>query len=157
LFFALGGVALLSAFPHHRLYTARFRLIHETCAKRKPAPIKPASVPSHDEVGTSLDLIDRLVMKQRKTVGAPAPMQRLAVAARTLAHEVRTPLNALAIHLELLRNPATARMASRKIHQRARRQRRQVDRRARVATIPRQSPWKGKRRMCWRCWQQASK
>jgi signal transduction histidine kinase len=51
-----------------------------------------------------LDLIDRLVMKQRKTAGAPAPMQRLAIAARTLAHEVRTPLNALAIHLELLRN-----------------------------------------------------
>src|SRR5262245_32081927 len=43
-------------------------------------------------------------MKQRKNVGAPAPMQRLAYAARTLAHEVRTPLNALAIHLELLRN-----------------------------------------------------
>jgi signal transduction histidine kinase len=53
-----------------------------------------------------LDLIDRLVMKQRKNVGAPAPMQRLAYAARTLAHEVRTPLNALAIHLELLRNSA---------------------------------------------------
>jgi signal transduction histidine kinase len=61
---------------------------------------------SQDEVGTSLDLIDRLVMKQRKNVGAPAPMQRLAVAARTLAHEVRTPLNALAIHLEV---SATAR------------------------------------------------
>src|SRR5262245_4170415 len=45
-------------------------------------------------------------MKQRKNVGAPAPMQRLAYAARTLAHEVRTPLNALAIHLELLRNAA---------------------------------------------------
>ena len=64
---------------------------------------------SRDEVGQSLDLIDRLVMKQRKTVGAPAPVQRLAMAARTLAHEVRTPLNALAIHLELLRNAATAR------------------------------------------------
>jgi signal transduction histidine kinase len=43
-------------------------------------------------------------MKQRKRVGVPAPVQRLAIAARTLAHEVKTPLNALAIHLELLRN-----------------------------------------------------
>jgi len=51
-----------------------------------------------------LDLIDRLVMRQRKNVGAPAPVQRLAIAARTLAHEVKTPLNALAIHLEVLRN-----------------------------------------------------
>jgi signal transduction histidine kinase len=42
-------------------------------------------------------------MKQRKNVGAPAPVQRLAIAARTLAHEVKTPLNALAIHLEVLR------------------------------------------------------
>jgi signal transduction histidine kinase len=50
-----------------------------------------------------LDLIDRLVMKQRKNVGVPAPVQRLAIAARTLAHEVKTPLNALAIHLEVLR------------------------------------------------------
>jgi signal transduction histidine kinase len=50
-----------------------------------------------------LDLIDRLVMKQKKNVGAPAPVQRLAIAARTLAHEVKTPLNALAIHLEVLR------------------------------------------------------
>jgi len=59
---------------------------------------------SHDEVGASLDLIDRLVMKQRKNVGVPAPVQRLAIAARTLAHEVKTPLNALAIHLEVLRS-----------------------------------------------------
>ena len=29
---------------------------------------------SHDEVGASLDLIDRLVMKQRKNVGVPAPV-----------------------------------------------------------------------------------
>jgi signal transduction histidine kinase len=50
-----------------------------------------------------LDLIDRLVMKQRKNVAVPAPVQRLAIAARTLAHEVKTPLNALAIHLEVLR------------------------------------------------------
>jgi signal transduction histidine kinase len=47
-------------------------------------------------------------MKQRKTVGAPAPVQRLAIAARTLAHEVKTPLNALAIHLEVLRSKFVA-------------------------------------------------
>jgi signal transduction histidine kinase len=63
---------------------------------------------SQDEVGASLDLIDRLVMKQRKTVGLPAPVQRLAIAARTLAHEVKTPLNALAIHLEVLRTKVSA-------------------------------------------------
>jgi signal transduction histidine kinase len=43
-------------------------------------------------------------MRQRRSVGAPAPVQRLAIAARTLAHEVKTPLNALAIHLEVLRD-----------------------------------------------------
>ena len=63
---------------------------------------------SQDEVGASLDLIDRLVMRQRKNVGVPAPVQRLAIAARTLAHEVKTPLNALAIHLEVLRNKVSA-------------------------------------------------
>jgi signal transduction histidine kinase len=47
-------------------------------------------------------------MKQRKATSAPAPLQRLAIAARTLAHEVRTPLNALAVHIELLRNGAQA-------------------------------------------------
>jgi signal transduction histidine kinase len=47
-------------------------------------------------------------MKQRKATGTPAPLQRLAIAARTLAHEVRTPLNALAVHLELLRSGAQA-------------------------------------------------
>ena len=66
------------------------------------------NMPGHDEVGASLDLIDRLVMKQRKSVGVPAPVQRLAIAARTLAHEVKTPLNALAIHLEVLRNKVAA-------------------------------------------------
>ena len=63
---------------------------------------------SRDEVGASLDLIDRLVMKQKRKVGAPAPVQRLAIAARTLAHEVKTPLNALAIHLEVLRGKISA-------------------------------------------------
>jgi signal transduction histidine kinase len=106
LLFALGGgVALLSAFFTTALYTRRFRLISETLRQAEAGTYQTRpQYRSHDEVGTSLDLIDRLVMKQRKTVGAPAPMQRLAYAARTLAHEVRTPLNALAIHLELLRN-----------------------------------------------------
>ena len=108
LFFALGGgVALLSAFLTTALYTRRFRLISETLRQAEAGTYEARPrYRSHDEVGTSLDLIDRLVMKQRKTVGPPAPMQRLAIAARTLAHEVRTPLNALAIHLELLRNAA---------------------------------------------------
>ena len=108
LLFALGGgVALLSAFLTTALYTRRFRLISETLRQAEAGTYQTRpQYRSHDEVGTSLDLIDRLVMKQRKNVGAPAPMQRLAYAARTLAHEVRTPLNALAIHLELLRNSA---------------------------------------------------
>jgi signal transduction histidine kinase len=108
LLFALGGgVALLSAFLTTALYTRRFRLISETLRQAEAGTYQTRpQYRSQDEVGTSLDLIDRLVMKQRKTVGAPAPMQRLAYAARTLAHEVRTPLNALAIHLELLRNSA---------------------------------------------------
>jgi signal transduction histidine kinase len=108
LLFALGGaVALLSAFLTTALYTRRFRLISEALQQAEAGTY--AARPEYareDEVGTSLDLIDRLVMKQRKSVGAPAPAQRLAVAARTLAHEVKTPLNALAIHLELLRNTA---------------------------------------------------
>jgi signal transduction histidine kinase len=96
-----GGVALLSAFLTTALYTRRFRLISEALRQAEAGTYqaRPQYL-SHDEVGTSLDLIDRLVMKQRKRVGAPAPVQRLAMAARTLAHEVRTPLNALAIHLE---------------------------------------------------------
>ena len=108
LLFALGGgVALLSAFLTTALYTRRFRLISETLRQAEAGTYQTRPrYRSQDEVGTSLDLIDRLVMKQRKTVGAPAPMQRLAYAARTLAHEVRTPLNALAIHLELLRSSA---------------------------------------------------
>ena len=102
-----GGVALLSAFLTTALYTRRFRLISETLRQAEAGTYaaRPEYV-SRDEVGASLDLIDRLVMKQRKRVAAPAPLQRLAMAARTLAHEVRTPLNALAIHLEVLRNAA---------------------------------------------------
>ncbi|MGH7826087.1 MAG: sensor histidine kinase [Candidatus Binatia bacterium] len=105
LLFALGGgVALLSALFTTALYTRRFRLITETLRQADEGTYQARPVyASRDEVSASLDLIDRLVMKQRKGTGAPGPTQRLAVAARTLAHEVRTPLNALAIHLELLR------------------------------------------------------
>jgi signal transduction histidine kinase len=108
LLFALGGgVALLSAFLTTALYTRRFRLISETLRQAEAGTYQARpQYRKRDEVGVSLDLIDRLVMKQKKTVSAPTPMQRLALAARTLAHEVRTPLNALSIHLELLRNAA---------------------------------------------------
>jgi signal transduction histidine kinase len=110
LLFVLGGVvALLSALLTTALYTRRFRLISEALRQAEAGTYQARPrYGSHDEVGASLDLIDRLVMKQRKATGAPAPLQRLAIAARTLAHEVRTPLNALTIHLELLRNNAKA-------------------------------------------------
>jgi signal transduction histidine kinase len=106
LLFALGGViALVSALLMTALYTRRFRLIAETLRQAEAGTYQARPrYASHDEVATSLDLIDRLVMKQRRTTAVPAPVQRLAIAARTLAHEVRTPLNALAIHLEVLRN-----------------------------------------------------
>jgi len=105
LFVLGGGVALVSAFLTTALYTRRFRLISDTLRQAEAGTYahRPQYA-SHDEVGASLDLIDRLVMKQRKNVGVPAPVQRLAIAARTLAHEVKTPLNALAIHLEVLRS-----------------------------------------------------
>ncbi len=105
LLFALGGiVALISASLTTALYTRRFRLITETLRQAETGTY--AARPQYagrDEVGASLDLIDRLVMRQRRSGGPPAPVQRLAIAARTLAHEVKTPLNALAIHLEVLR------------------------------------------------------
>lgn len=104
-----GGVALVSAFLTTALYTRRFRLISETLRQAEAGTYQARPrYASHDEVAASLDLIDRLVMKQRKSTGVPGPVQRLAVAARTLAHEVRTPLNALAIHLEVLRNTSKA-------------------------------------------------
>jgi signal transduction histidine kinase len=114
LLFGLGGaVALLSAFLTTALYTRRFRLISDALRQAEAGTYAARPVySSRDEVGVSLDLIDRLVMKQRNASSAPAPLQRLAMAARTLAHEVRTPLNALAIHLELLRNGAQARDAT---------------------------------------------
>jgi signal transduction histidine kinase len=109
LLFALGGgVALLSAFLTTALYTRRFRLISDTLRQAEAGTYAARpQYPSQDEVGASLDLIDRLVMRQRKKVGVPVPVQRLAIAARTLAHEVKTPLNALAIHLEVLRGRGT--------------------------------------------------
>jgi signal transduction histidine kinase len=109
LFVLGGGVAFLSAFATTALYTKRFRMITDALRQAEEGTYQARPVyASHDEVGTSLDLIDRLVMKQRNRNSAPGPMQRLAIAARTLAHEVRTPLNALAIHLELLREAAKA-------------------------------------------------
>jgi signal transduction histidine kinase len=110
LLFVLGGaVALISAFLTTALYTRRFRLISDTLRQAEAGTYAARpEYASRDEVGASLDLIDRLVMKQRKHVSVPAPVQRLAVAARTLAHEVKTPLNALAIHLEVLRNKVSA-------------------------------------------------
>jgi signal transduction histidine kinase len=109
LFVLGGGVALFAAFLTTALYTRRFRLISETLRQAEAGTYAARpTYSSDDEVGASLDLIDRLVMKQRKSVGVPAPVQRLAVAARTLAHEVKTPLNALAIHLEVLRGKSDA-------------------------------------------------
>ncbi len=110
LLFALAGiVALLGASLTTALYTRRFRLISDTLRQAETGTYaaRPRYA-GHDEVGASLDLIDRLVMKQRQNVGVPAPVQRLAIAARTLAHEVKTPLNALAIHLEVLRHKVAA-------------------------------------------------
>jgi len=78
LLFALGGgIALLSAFLTTALYTRRFSIISETLRQAEAGTY--AARPKYareDEVGTSLDLIDRLVMKQRKKVAAPAPAQR---------------------------------------------------------------------------------
>ena len=110
LLFGLGAaVALLSALWATAVYTRRFRLISETLREAEAGTYEGRPrYPSHDEVGKSLDLIDRLVMKQRKKSDGPAPLHRFAVAARTLAHEVRTPLNAAAIHLELLKNSVAA-------------------------------------------------
>jgi signal transduction histidine kinase len=121
LLFALGGgVALLSAFLTTALYTRRFRLINETLRQAEAGTYQARpQYRSRDEVSASLDLIDRLVMKQKQTVGVPTPIQRLAVAARALAHEVRTPLNTLAIHLELLRNTARSANGSDNQHERS--------------------------------------
>ncbi|HME60621.1 MAG TPA: hypothetical protein VKH62_05180, partial [Candidatus Binatia bacterium] len=70
LLFALGGVvALLGAFLTTALYTRRFRLISDTLRQAETGTYaaRPRYT-GHDEVGASLDLIDRLVMKQRQNV-----------------------------------------------------------------------------------------
>jgi signal transduction histidine kinase len=106
LLFLLGAdVALLAAFLTTALYTRRFRLISEALREAEAGTyqVRPR-YGSQDEIGTSLDLIDRLVMKQRGHIGLTAPLQRVSVAARTLVHEVKTPLNAMTVHLELLRH-----------------------------------------------------
>ncbi|HEY1371060.1 MAG TPA: HAMP domain-containing sensor histidine kinase [Candidatus Binatia bacterium] len=105
LLFLLGAdVALLAAFLTTALYTRRFRLINQTLREAAAGTYQARpSYGSQDEIGTSLDLIDRLVMKQRGNNGLTAPVQRVSMAARTLVHEVRTPLNAMTVHLELLR------------------------------------------------------
>lgn len=106
LLFLLGAdVALLAAFLTTALYTRRFRLISDALREAEAGTYQTRPrYGSRDEVGASLDLIDRLVMKQRGNSGLAAPLQRVSVAARTLVHEVKTPLNAMAVHLELLRH-----------------------------------------------------
>lgn len=106
LLFLLGAdVALLAAFLTTALYTRRFRLISDALREAEAGTYQARPhYGSRDEVGASLDLIDRLVMKQRGHIGLTAPLQRVSVAARTLVHEVKTPLNAMTVHLELLRN-----------------------------------------------------
>ena len=104
LFVLAGAVALCSALLTTALYTRRFRLISDALRQAEAGTYQARPrYPKQDEVGASLDLIDRLVMRQRGPREGLAPLQRMAVAARTLAHEVRTPLNAMAVHLELLR------------------------------------------------------
>lgn len=106
LLFLLGAdVALLAAFLTTALYTRRFRLINDALREAEAGTYQARPhYGSRDEIGTSLDLIDRLVMKQRGSNGLTMPVQRVSVAARTLVHEVKTPLNAMTVHLELLRN-----------------------------------------------------
>ncbi|MGH7769158.1 MAG: sensor histidine kinase [Candidatus Binatia bacterium] len=106
LLFLLGAdVALLAAFLTTALYTRRFRLINEALREAEAGTYQARPrYGSRDEIGTSLDLIDRLVMKQRGHIGLTAPLQRVSVAARTLVHEIKTPLNAMTVHLELLRH-----------------------------------------------------
>jgi signal transduction histidine kinase len=123
LLFLLGAdVALLAAFLTTALYTRRFRLINEALREAEAGTYQTRpSYGSRDEIGTSLDLIDRLVMKQRGHIGLTAPLQRVSVAARTLVHEIKTPLNAMTVHLELLRHaaPNTDGQAQLEPHQRS--------------------------------------
>jgi signal transduction histidine kinase len=102
LFVPAGGVALFIAFLTTQYYSRRFRLITDALREAEAGTYRSRPrYPDRDDVGASLDLIDRLVRKQQ---GANAtPFHRLAMATRTLAHEVRGPLNNLAVNLELLR------------------------------------------------------
>ncbi len=108
-----GVVALSSAFLTTALYTRRMRIIGEALRQAEAGTYqaRPA-YRRRDEVGASLDLIDRLVMKQRGASASVGPLQRVSVAARTLAHEVKNPLNAMAIHLELMKNVARGKSSS---------------------------------------------
>jgi signal transduction histidine kinase len=107
---AAGIIALSAAFLTTALYTRRFRIIGEALRQAEAGTYQARpDYRSRDEVGASLDLIDRLVMKQRGATANVGPVQRMSVAARTLAHEVKNPLNAMVIHLELLKNAASKR------------------------------------------------
>ncbi|HWP56522.1 MAG TPA: HAMP domain-containing sensor histidine kinase [Candidatus Acidoferrales bacterium] len=107
LLIAAGVVAFGAAFLTTALYTRRFRIVREALRQAEAGTYQARpNYRSRDEVGASLDLIDRLVMKQRGASATAGPAQRMSVAARTLAHEVKNPLNAMAIHLELLKNAA---------------------------------------------------
>jgi signal transduction histidine kinase len=100
-----GIVALSSALLTTTLYTRRMRIIRDALRQAEAGTYQARpNYRSRDEIGASLDLIDRLVMKQRGVQSNVGPLQRMSVAARTLAHEVRNPLNAMTIHLELLKN-----------------------------------------------------
>ncbi|MBI2360418.1 MAG: HAMP domain-containing histidine kinase [Deltaproteobacteria bacterium] len=105
LFVLAGAVALWGGFLTTTIYTRRFRLISNALREAEAGTYQARPrYAGQDEVGTSLDLIDRLVMKQRGARESPTPAQRLAMAAHTLAHELKNPLNAMAVHLELLRS-----------------------------------------------------
>jgi signal transduction histidine kinase len=113
LLLVLGAVvALFSALLTTALYTRRFRIISEALRQAEAGTYQRPRYRSRDEVGASLDLIDRLVMKQRGASASIGPLHRVSVAARTLAHEVKNPLNAMAIHLELLKNVARGKSLS---------------------------------------------
>ena len=85
LFVLGGGVALISGIPNHGALHPPLSLDQRHLAPSRSGNLCGApQYASHDEVGASLDLIDRLVMKQRKNIGLPAPVQRLAIAAARL-------------------------------------------------------------------------
>ena len=164
LLFALGGgVALLSAFLTTALYTRRFRLISETLRQAEAGTYQTRPrYRSHDEVGTSLDLIDRLVDeaaedRRRARSSAASSLRRPDLGTRSthavecIGHPSRTSPQLCSDGRRRMvssKNPSSALDASV----------RQVDRLVRgLATIPRRSPWKGKQPMYPRCSQQTSR